>query len=89
MSLRFDRLMDDQDAVQKMKVITCMAEKLATRCAEDGLDIYTMCGLMATMIDKYQSITKIPHADIYDAWDFAKNARDSVNAVCGDPLDQD
>lgn len=87
MDLMYKVMMDDHDAIEKMKVITCMSEKLATRCAEDGLDIWTMCGLMATMIDKYQSITKIPHEDIYNAWDFAKKARDSVNAVCGDPLE--
>lgn len=89
MDLMYKVMIDDKDAIEKLKVITCMAEKLATRCAEDGLDIGTMCGLMATIIDKYQSITKISHDEIYAAWDIVKNVRDGVNAVCGDPLDQD
>lgn len=86
MDLMLRVMMDDEDAIKKLKVITCMADKLAIKCAEDGLDIGTMCGLMATMIDKYQSITKIPHEEIYNAWDIVKNIRDKVNDVCGDPL---
>lgn len=89
MDLMYKVMMDDKDAIEILKLITCAAEKLATKCAECGMDIGTMCGLMASMIDKYQSITKISHDEIYAAWDIVKNVRDSVNAECGDPLDQD
>lgn len=87
MDLMYRVMMDDKDAIETLKLITCAADKLATKCAEVGLDVGTLCGLMATMIDKYQSITKIPHEDIYNAWDIVRAVRDKVNNICGDPLE--
>ena len=86
-NLMFRVMLDSKEAIDALKVITSMADKLATKCAEEGLDIGTMCGLMATMIDKYQSITKVSHDEIYAAWDIVREVRDKVNVVCGDPLE--
>lgn len=87
LNLMYKVMMDDKEAIETLQLLTCAADKLATKCADVGLDIGSLCGLMATMIDKYQSITKVSNNEIYAAWDIVRNVRDKVNDICGDPLE--
>ena len=86
MNLMYDVMMGDSEASTLLKEITEASEKAARLAADNGLDLVTFVGLLATMADVYQNITKVSNEKLYEVWDAIPHIRGAVNDICGDPL---
>lgn len=74
-NLMYHVMMGDPEASALLKEITETSKKAARLAADNGLDLVTFIGLLATMADVYQSITRVSNDDLYAVWDTIPHIR--------------
>lgn len=86
-NLIYDVMMGDSEASTLLKEIIETGEKAARLAADNGLDLVTFIGFLATMVDVYQDITKVSNDKLYEMWEAIPHIRAGVNDIYGDPLE--